>query len=87
MFFSNCGLLVTVGGLLKFFSTSKIMILKTISAVLGPGKLSELSFSVRMRLQPGHAGHQGCSGQSGELPIRSDTIGDGYVWGGVEVIL
>ena len=67
------------------------MILKTISAVLGPGRLSELSFYVWMRFQPGHAGHQGCSGQSGKLPGRSETIGDGagdgYVPGEVEEIL
>ena len=81
MFFSYCGLLVTVGGFLRLFSISKMMILKTISAVLGPGRLSELSFSVWMRFQPGHAGHQGCSGQSGELPVRAETIGDGYVPG------
>ena len=87
MFFSNCGLLVTVDGLLRLFSTSKMMILKTISAVLGPGRLSELSFSVWMRFQPGHAGHQGCSGQSGELLGRFETISVGVVPGGWEEIL
>ena len=87
-FFQSVDGLVTVNGFLVHFSTSKMVILNANSTILGPGRLSELSFSVWMWFQPGHAGHQGCSGQFGELLGRSETIGVGFVpgWAGGDII-